>query len=206
MAAPTNPVDINALNCAFYNDPKNTSTFDVIPFKDILIALFNQYGKGTEILEVGSGPGAFAAWLAEKGHNVTCLEPARELAKLAAAKGLKVHEVTIQAFNTDAKYDSVVAISSLIHVPKQDLAAQIEKIARLLKPQGMFFVSFIEGNSEGLEDPTSKGKDRFFSRWSEAELNSILSPYFKMHAHLEIPNPKMNCMFFLRVYSLKKEE
>jgi 2-polyprenyl-3-methyl-5-hydroxy-6-metoxy-1,4-benzoquinol methylase len=134
---------------------------------------------------------------------VTCIEPAENLAAAAAKKELKVHPLTIQEFTTTHRYDCVLAISSLIHVPKAQLPTQVEKIAKFLKPRGTFFVSFIEGTSEGLEDPTNAGKERYFSRLSESELAQLFAPYFDELARREIYNRVMDRTFFLRVYVLK---
>jgi len=91
----------------------------------------------------------------------------------------------------------------LIHVPKGELPLQIEKIAKLLKSKGHFFVSFIEGENEGLEDPTKSGKKRHFSRWSEGEIDRLVSPYFELLENHKIYNKVMDRTFLLRVYELK---
>jgi 2-polyprenyl-3-methyl-5-hydroxy-6-metoxy-1,4-benzoquinol methylase len=153
------PSDIDRVNADFYD---SSESFDKIPFEDILPGLIKKYGKGQDVLEIGSATGVLAEWLTQLGYNVTCLEPARKPAAKAIAKGLSVQTVTIQNFQTHDQFDMVVAISSLIHVPRAELPEQIKKIARFLRPQGLFFASFIEGNREGLEDPTHKGKSRFF--------------------------------------------
>ncbi len=195
--------DIDDINREFYDNSGNF--FDVIPFEPLLPNLLTKYAKGQTVLEIGSGPGALALWLKTKGFNVTCVEPSVKLAQMAAQKGLEVYPQTIQEFETTQKYDSIVAISSLIHVPKQELHSQIEKMVSYLKPNGHFFVSFIEGNTEGFEDPTSKGKVRFFSRWTESDLDQLLSPYFNLIETHTIRNEKMDRNFILRVYSLKDQ-
>jgi len=91
----------------------------------------------------------------------------------------------------------------LIHVPKEELPSQIEKISSLLKPQGIFFVSFIEGENEGLEDQTMSGKLRYFAKWRESDLDRLLSPYFNLLESHKIYNKKMDRTFLLRVYVLK---
>lgn len=193
--------NIDEINRDFYDNSGNS--FNAIPFDPILPGLLLKYGRGHKILEIGSGPGGLGVWLRNKGYEVTCLEPARKLAEMAAEKGLNVYPLTIQEFSTDLQYDCIVAISSLIHVPKEELPAQIKKIANFLKPQGIFFVSFIEGDDEGFEDPTKLGKLRYFAKWSESDLDRLLSPYFDtLEAH-KIFNEKMGRTFFLRVYTLK---
>jgi 2-polyprenyl-3-methyl-5-hydroxy-6-metoxy-1,4-benzoquinol methylase len=193
--------NIDEINRDFYDS--SGSFFNAIPFSPILPELFLKYGKGGAILEVGSGPGGLAVWLEDKGYEVTCLEPAKKLAEAAAEKGLTVYPFTIQEFETDLQYDCVIAISSLIHVPKEELPNQIKKIAGFLKPGGILFVSFIEGDSEGLEDPTNVGKLRYFARWSQSDLDQIFSSYFDVLETHKIINEKMDRSFFLSVYSLK---
>jgi 2-polyprenyl-3-methyl-5-hydroxy-6-metoxy-1,4-benzoquinol methylase len=195
------PQNIDRVNSDFYN--QSGETFDVIPFEPLLKDFFHKYNTGHQVLEIGSGPGALALWLKNLNIQVTCLEPAKKLAEMAVKKGLNVHALSIQEFETDLYYDCIIAISSLIHVPKQELPTQIKKIASFLKPCGLFFVSFIEGEDEGFEDPTKSGKLRFFAKWSESDLNSLLSPYFDLLEGLKIHNKKMDRTFLLRAYSLK---
>lgn len=195
-------MNIEQINNDFYNAPGNS--FDKIPFETVLPNLLLKYEVGHDILEIGSAAGALAAWLAEQGHQVTCVEPADELAAKAAAKGLKVLSCSIQNFQGNYPYDSIIAISSLIHVPKAELPSQIEKIAKLLKSNGTFFVSFIEGEGEGLEDPTNLGKQRYFAKWRESELDDLLSPYFILLENHKIVQEQMNRTFLLRAYRLKK--
>ena len=193
--------NIDQTNCEFYNS--SGESFDKIPFETLLPNLLLKYGASGEILEIGSGAGALAVWLTGRGCSVTCVEPAKDLAARAQSKGLLVHCLTIQKFESEHPYDAVVAISSLIHVPKTELPSQIEKIAHFLKPKGLFFVSFIEGETEEFEDPTKIGKLRFFAKWTESELDSLLLPYFDVLEQYKIDIKKMGCTFLLRVYRLK---
>jgi 2-polyprenyl-3-methyl-5-hydroxy-6-metoxy-1,4-benzoquinol methylase len=184
-----------------YNE--SGSSFDKIPFEMVLPGLLLKYGTGQEVLEIGSGAGALAFWLAGLGYQVSCIEPAEELAKRAEGKGLRVYVHTIQDFETTHQYDSVVAISSLIHVPKSDLPAQVQKIYSFLKPQGTLFVSFIEGENEGFEDPTNIGKLRFFAKWKDKEVDSLFLSQFTLCENQKIYNKKMDCNFLLKVYVRK---
>jgi ribosomal protein S18 acetylase RimI-like enzyme len=63
------------VNCDFYNS--SGESFNTIPFEDTLPQLLLKHGTGRTLLEIGSGPGALAAWLVEQGYEVTCLNQRR---------------------------------------------------------------------------------------------------------------------------------
>lgn len=184
-------------NNEFYNS--YAEKFDTIPFKDILPNLILEQipAKHCSILEIGSGPGALALWLSELGHAVICLEPAEKPAKKALEKGLNVHITRLQDFQTEQKFDLILAISSLIHIPKLELPHEIKKISKFLKSDGVFFASFLEGDEEGLEDPTQTGKNRYFAKFTPQQLNVLLDPYFSIVGMHKIESKKMGHTFLL---------
>ncbi len=188
------------INQKFYNT--YAGDFDKIPFKDALIPLLQKYlSASSTILEVGSGAGALAFWLQELGHKVVCVEPAEAPAKKAEEKGLEVHLSRFQEFQTSHKFNSVIAISSLIHISRAEVPEQLQKIRLLLGQQGMAFISFIEGQEEGFEDPTGKGMERFFSKFTEKELNNMLSLHFTILEQHKVEVAKMKQIFL--IYALQ---
>ena len=70
---------------------------------------------------------------------MTCLDPSDEMVRRCREKGLKTVQTTLQAFQTEEKFAIVIAILSLIHVQKNEFAAQIEKIRSCLEPEGFSF-------------------------------------------------------------------
>ena len=118
--------------------------------------------------------------MTQLGHNVTCLEPAEKPAEKARSKGLNVSMTRFQDYAAGQKFDGIVAISSLIHIPRSAIPLQIQKLSQLLKREGLAIVSFIEGDGEGYEDPTGKGKKRFFSKFTQDELIALLSSHFSV--------------------------
>lgn len=190
-------MNLDHINREFYN--AHADSFDKIPFEDVLTKLALRYvtKPNSQILEIGSGAGALALWLTNLGHNVTCIEPAEKPAEIARAKGLKVHRIKFQDFQTDQKFDYVFALSSLIHIPRGEVPLQLKRIAELLTHDGLAFVSFIEGSGEGYEDPTNKGKLRYFSKFSETEVKEILARYFSILEVHKIEVRRMNQLFWL---------
>lgn len=192
------PKERDRLNNAYYD--AFPDIFDVIPFEDVLLDLFLKYVPNqSDIVEIGSGAGALALWLKDQGHKVICVEPAEIPAEKARKKNLTVVQTRIQDFHTDQKFNSVVAISSLIHVPLSEMPMVIKKISDLLTPSGIAIFSFIEGEGEQVEDPTEHGKDRFFAKLSESDLQELINPYFMFREMKKIEVPVMKQFFFLMV-------
>ena|ERR1700722_1115805 len=195
--------DIDAINAEFYQHSGDKFERFPHPFEDLLPKLLKKHLKGHTILDIGSGPGGLAVWLRDKGYEVTCVEPSKRLAESASQKGFKVYPLTFQNFETEEKFDCIVAISSLIHIPKHDLPTQLSKIAKLLNPQGLFFVSFLEGEGEGFADPSKEGRIRFFAKYTETVLNSLTKSDFHLLESHKIALPKLDLTFLLNVYALK---
>jgi 2-polyprenyl-3-methyl-5-hydroxy-6-metoxy-1,4-benzoquinol methylase len=192
-------VNLDSINNEFYNE--YADSFDKIPFEEKLTDLLLKYVSKpkSQVLEIGSGAGALAKWMTKLGHNLTCIEPAEKAAVIARKRGLKVFVKRFQDFYPDTKYDIILAISSLIHIQRSEIPSQLKKISESLQKNGVVFATFIEGEGEGYEDPTGKGKKRFFSKYSESELQELLSPYFSIIECEKIDVKKMNQSFFLMV-------
>ncbi len=80
------------------------------------------------VLEIGCGQGELARALAERGYEVTAIDP-------TAPRGAMFRNVTLEEFAEPGPFDAVVAQIALHHVG--DLRAALGKIARLLDPHGV---------------------------------------------------------------------
>ena len=103
------------------------------------------------VLDVGCAGGFMTEAIAEKGANVTGIDPAQDA--IAAARshaeqsGLSVrYDVGVgeQLPYPDDSFDAVVCVDVLEHV--SDLQKVISEIARVLKPGGMFLFDTINRN------------------------------------------------------------
>ncbi|HLD03013.1 MAG TPA: hypothetical protein VJC07_04910, partial [Candidatus Nanoarchaeia archaeon] len=85
----------------------------------------------------------------------------------------------IQDYSSKGKYSLVLALSSLLHVKKSEFPDQIRKIAAMQESGGLFILSMVHGNSEGIVD---KGtfSERFFSMYSKDELLSATKDYYHL--------------------------
>lgn len=120
---------------------------------DYLGRLVTALRPGSSVLELGCGPGRpVAETLAPKHHfvGVDISESQLRMARRDVPRGRFLHaDITTVEFRA-ASFDAIVAFYSLIHLTMSDHPAVIAKIARWLRPGGVFV-----GNFVGRENPGS---------------------------------------------------
>ena len=102
---------------------------------------------GASVLDVGCGGGLLSEAMAKEGAEVTAIDLAPELVKVARLHGLesgvkvdyRVQAVEELAGERAGAYDAVTCMEMLEHVP--DPAAIVQACATLLKPGGRLFLS-----------------------------------------------------------------
>ena len=126
---------------------------------------------GAKILDLGCGSGRDARHFLDAGFSVTAMDGSPELCRRAQALlGEPVRCMRFGELDFRAEFDAVWASASLLHVPKAELPAILERICRSLKPGGIFYASFKYGDSE-REDAAG----RFYADYSEQSLPALCS-------------------------------
>jgi 2-polyprenyl-6-hydroxyphenyl methylase/3-demethylubiquinone-9 3-methyltransferase len=103
--------------------------------------------RGASVLDVGCGGGLLSEALAGEGAQVTAIDLAPDLLKIARLHGLesgakvdyRLTPVEALAAQVPATFDAITCMEMLEHVP--DPASVLEACATLLKPGGRLFVS-----------------------------------------------------------------
>jgi SAM-dependent methyltransferase len=114
---------------------------------DILPVLTRDADLGSEMLEIGPGPGAATSWLAPRVSKLTAVEidPAAAARLTARYDGTSVQVVTGSAAELDcpaASFDSAGCFTMLHHVPTAALQnAILAEVFRVLRPGGVFIGS-----------------------------------------------------------------
>ena len=124
---------------------------------------------GASILDFGCGSGRDSLRFLQDGFKVTAIDGSAELCAYAERlTGLKVrHELFQELEDVDA-YDGIWACSSILHVPKTELADVFKRMRRALKDRGVIYTSFKYGDFEGMRG------DRYFSDFTEESFGAFL--------------------------------
>jgi 2-polyprenyl-3-methyl-5-hydroxy-6-metoxy-1,4-benzoquinol methylase len=172
---------IDQVNQACYDN--RAYLWDRFPFQNILPDLVHKYyiaQLGNRVLDVGAGTGVLAKWLVDEGFDVLCLDPSKEMVRRCREKKLTIIQSSIQNYQPDEGFAMIFAILSLIHVPKDDFAEQIDKLARALPANGILFLGMLQGRGEGIFE----GPDfpRFFAYYQPEEILQVVKPAFTLLA------------------------
>jgi SAM-dependent methyltransferase len=144
------------------------------PWGRFLDDLADRLPAGGHVLDLGSGNGAKIARLADR-FDITGIELSERQLRLARAAVPTASFV--QADFTELEFpaetfDAVIALYSIVHVPRDEQPALFARILHWLKPGGLFLASL---SHVGGEDRVGEwlGVDMFFSGF-DADTNRRL--------------------------------
>lgn len=131
-----------------------------------------------KVLDVGSGPGRDGLILKERGISVTCLDASSAMVKLSAARGLTSVQGDFSELPfADGSFEGVWAYTSLLHVAKAEIGSPMGEIKRVLRLGGVFGLGLIEGDKELYRESSGVGKPRWFSFYTESEVEELLAAH-----------------------------
>jgi SAM-dependent methyltransferase len=147
---------------------------------------------GADVLDLGCGSGIpTGALLAERfavlGVDASHVQVERARREVPGATFVRADIAEIDF--PPASFDAIVALYSLTHVPRETHAELFARIARWLRPAGLFLASL---GARGSEDWLGEwlGVEMFFSSWDadtnrrllrEAGFESVLDEVVTMH-------------------------
>ncbi len=137
---------------------------------------------GRKVLDLGSGPGVYAAYLRDKGFDVLCVDISEKMVGACRRKGLAAEVMDVEDLRLPPKsFDGVLASAVLLHVPAEKIPGVVEKIAGVLKQGGVLLASFREGEKQGFEESERyPGVKRFFTYLSEGKASALFEKRFEL--------------------------
>jgi len=129
--------------------------------------------KSAKILDAGCGWGRDAKILA-KSFNVIGIDLSEKLLDLAKAYASKVHFQVGDMCKTiflDESFNGIWSNDTLIHLNRKDILPTLREFHRILKKNGILYISVKEGEGEGFEEEEmSNFKPRFYTWFKEDEI------------------------------------
>ena len=135
--------------------------------KRYLKVLLEGLPKGAQVLDLGCGSGALATRRLSERFQITGVELSSRMVELArhnipSATFVRADMASVE-FPPEL-FDGVCAFYSLIHLPQQELPTLLRRVARWLKPGGLFVASMGSGEDPGsVEDEWVGGVPMYFA-------------------------------------------
>lgn len=146
-----------------------------LQFPDTIINKFSdEVGRGSKVLDLGSGPGRDGLLLKDKGLEVVCLDASEEMVKMCKEKGLEsVQGDLLDIPFEENSFDGVWSYTSLLHIKKEQISKAIQEIKKVLKTNGILGLGLIEGGGELYRESSGVNMPRWFAFYTREELENI---------------------------------
>lgn len=137
---------------------------------DDLQSFIDALPKGGRALDLGCGPGLFAAKMAQAGLQVEAWDASAAMIELAGAKaGVSAHLKTFDALAGASGFDGIFANFSLLHAKRSMVPTYIAQAAAALNAGGVFHIAMKTGAGEKRD-----AIGRHYCYFSEAELSQMI--------------------------------
>ena len=174
IAPPTSPptgCGLTARTLAYYaeNARKFAGSTADVEFSAMQLKFESLLPSGAKVLDFGCGSGRDAKHFVDAGFDVTATDGSPELCEIAERlAGIPVRNELFQDLAETETYDGIWACSSILHLPKPDLADVLAKMAAARKPGGVVYTSFKHGTFEGMRN------GRHFTDFTESGFRAFL--------------------------------
>lgn len=135
--------------------------------------------QGNRVLDVGCGDGVKSAYLFERGLQVTGIDFSENFIEIAKEENphidFKIMDMGEVSMLEDC-FDGVYASALLLHVPRKDMCANLNKLALKVCSGGVIYIAVKGIASNGVKEELKVENDygysyeRFFSYYSMDEL------------------------------------
>ena len=135
--------------------------------------------KNAKILDVGCGVGVDSGYMVSEGFEVIGIDLSKEMLKLAKQEFPKIdfrkQDIREIDFPSNS-FDGILASCSLIHIPKKDVPAILNKFHQILKKDGVIYIALQGGKSEEIfvNEPFKPDEKLFLNIISFDEIKNLL--------------------------------
>lgn len=141
-----------------------------VDMSSLYAPFLSQVVPGGRVLDAGCGSGRDTKAFNALGYQVEAFDASAEMVELAAAyTGLPVRQMTFNMLEAEERYDGILCCASLLHLPQAELPEAMRRLARALKPGGVWYLSFKYGVGEREKE------GRHFTDLNEAGLDALVA-------------------------------
>jgi ubiquinone/menaquinone biosynthesis C-methylase UbiE len=146
---------------------------------DYCESFINLLVKGSEVLDLGCGPGTDSKTLIQHGLAVTGIDLSDELIRIAREnnpQGEFLQGNMLDLPFDDEKFDGLFAKASLLHLKQVNVPKALQEIVRVVKPGAIVHIAIKGGDGERIvkEDKFGYEFERFFCFWDSGEFAALL--------------------------------
>jgi len=168
---------------------KNSLTTAPKPEEIVFVKLLK---PGQKILDVGCGFGRHLKEFLDYGLEVYGFDGSKELLRIARTKApnakLQLLDLREKLPYENNFFDAIWARNSLHHLEPKDLNQALFELKRVLKPNGIIFIEWKEGQGAIItKEEIALGKERFYNLLSKTEVEKVVKD-----AGFEITNSYVN--------------
>ena len=150
-----------------------------IDMSDMYECFLSRIPEGSSILDAGCGSGRDSKAFTDLGYNVSAFDASEQMVLRARRlTGLDIQVRQFEQMDENGVYDGVWCCASLLHVPLVEMLPVMRRVARSLKKNGAWFLSFKYGQGEREKDGrhfTDMNKERLTTLASKLEYISIVN-------------------------------
>jgi ubiquinone/menaquinone biosynthesis C-methylase UbiE len=141
-------------------------------YNDTYDFLIKNLKENDNILDLACGPGQICKYIKEKINvNITGIDLSKEMLKIAKNNipDGNFIEDSIITFKTNLLFDLIIIGFGIPYLNKEQAKNCIKNSISMLKTNGYFYISFMEGKSEGFEKTSFGGNNNFYVFYHKEE-------------------------------------
>ncbi|MBT6821280.1 class I SAM-dependent methyltransferase [archaeon] len=138
----------------------------------------NLIPKNCHILDLGCGSGRDSEIFSQKKYKVTGIDLSSKMINICKKRNIDVDFRIMNILDLkfeDESFDGIWANASFIHIPKNEFFKGLNESLRILKKDGVMYISLKLGNNEGIENDDRYGiANKYMSYFSKDEIEKDL--------------------------------
>jgi SAM-dependent methyltransferase len=132
------------------------------------------------LLDLGSGPGLHAEYFRDQGLDATCVDLSPAMVARCKEKGFEAYVCdAAQLKSLGRSFDSVFALNSLLHIPRDEMTGVLEAVKDTLNEDGLFYWGQYGGEDwQGILEEDEYEPKRFFSFMQDDKIVELARRHF----------------------------